>query len=162
MRESGLRTLDQQKERSTFRRRSSALDRKTNHRGQDASHLFGNPAVLIHRTRGFASPDYSGFALSEIEPSINDSPLFCFLTGSGFNHQVISSAKRRPGSLFSRLTGGKTSLDASRPIPDFTGNLLDVMVKVVSRRKAKPVEKQGRKVPGLSTKPTRWPSCRKR
>jgi len=27
--------------------------------------LFGNPAVLKLRTRGFASPDYSGFALSE-------------------------------------------------------------------------------------------------
>ena len=28
--------------------------------------LFGNPAVLKLRTRSFASPDYSGFALSEI------------------------------------------------------------------------------------------------
>ncbi len=27
-------------------------------------HLFGNPAIL-GRTRGFASPDYSGFARSE-------------------------------------------------------------------------------------------------
>jgi len=27
--------------------------------------LFGNPAILELRTRGFASPDYSGFALSE-------------------------------------------------------------------------------------------------
>jgi len=29
------------------------------------SHLFGNPAILLFRTRGFASPDYSGFARSE-------------------------------------------------------------------------------------------------
>ena len=29
------------------------------------SHLFGNPAILLCRTRGFASPDYSGFARSE-------------------------------------------------------------------------------------------------
>jgi hypothetical protein len=29
------------------------------------THLFGNPAILNLRTRGFASPDYSGFALSE-------------------------------------------------------------------------------------------------
>jgi hypothetical protein len=29
------------------------------------THLFGNPAVLYVRTRGFASPDYSGFARSE-------------------------------------------------------------------------------------------------
>ena len=28
-------------------------------------HLFGNPAILFIRTRGFASPDYSGFARSE-------------------------------------------------------------------------------------------------
>ncbi len=28
--------------------------------------LFGNPAILKMRTRGFASPDFSGFALSEI------------------------------------------------------------------------------------------------
>ena len=28
--------------------------------------LFGNPAILNIRTRGFASPDYSGFARSEI------------------------------------------------------------------------------------------------
>jgi len=28
-------------------------------------HLFGNPAILVLRTRGFASPDCSGFALSE-------------------------------------------------------------------------------------------------
>ena len=27
--------------------------------------LFGNPAILLFRTRGFASPDYSGFARSE-------------------------------------------------------------------------------------------------
>lgn len=32
---------------------------------QDAYHLFGNPAILLVRTRGFASPDYSGFARSE-------------------------------------------------------------------------------------------------
>ena len=32
---------------------------------QDATHLFGNPAILLFRTRGFASPDYSGFARSE-------------------------------------------------------------------------------------------------
>jgi hypothetical protein len=29
------------------------------------SHLFGNPAILSFRTRGFASPDCSGFARSE-------------------------------------------------------------------------------------------------
>ena len=29
-------------------------------------HLFGNPAVLKFRTRGFASPDYSDFAFSEL------------------------------------------------------------------------------------------------
>jgi hypothetical protein len=29
------------------------------------THLFGNPAILNDRTRGFASPDFSGFALSE-------------------------------------------------------------------------------------------------
>jgi hypothetical protein len=29
-------------------------------------HLFGNPAILNFRIRGFASPDYSGFALSEL------------------------------------------------------------------------------------------------
>jgi hypothetical protein len=29
------------------------------------THLFGNPAILLFRTRGFASPDYSGFARSE-------------------------------------------------------------------------------------------------
>jgi hypothetical protein len=28
-------------------------------------HLFGNPAILFDRTRGFASPDYSDFARSE-------------------------------------------------------------------------------------------------
>jgi hypothetical protein len=28
-------------------------------------HLFGNPAILKVRTRGFASPDLSGFARSE-------------------------------------------------------------------------------------------------
>jgi hypothetical protein len=33
---------------------------------RNVSHLFGNPAILILRTRGFASPDCSGFALSEI------------------------------------------------------------------------------------------------
>jgi len=27
--------------------------------------LFGNPAILLFRTRGFASPDCSGFARSE-------------------------------------------------------------------------------------------------
>jgi hypothetical protein len=31
-------------------------------------HLFGNPAILNLRIRGFASPDYSGFALSEYFP----------------------------------------------------------------------------------------------
>jgi hypothetical protein len=31
-------------------------------------HLFGNPAILKLRIRGFASPDYSGFALSEYFP----------------------------------------------------------------------------------------------
>jgi len=31
------------------------------------AHLFGNPAVLTYWTRGFASPDYSGFARSEID-----------------------------------------------------------------------------------------------
>jgi hypothetical protein len=30
------------------------------------THLFGNPAIPKFRTRGFASPDFSGFALSEI------------------------------------------------------------------------------------------------
>ena len=29
------------------------------------THLFGNPAILLVRTRGFASPDCSGFARSE-------------------------------------------------------------------------------------------------
>jgi hypothetical protein len=33
------------------------------------SHLFGNPAILNFRIRGFASPDYSGFALSEYFPN---------------------------------------------------------------------------------------------
>jgi len=32
------------------------------------SHLFGNPAIPNIRIRGFASPDCSGFALSEILP----------------------------------------------------------------------------------------------
>jgi hypothetical protein len=35
------------------------------------SHLFGNPAILIFWTRGFASPDYSGFALSENVSSLH-------------------------------------------------------------------------------------------
>jgi hypothetical protein len=33
---------------------------------RNLTHLFGNPAVLKVRIRGFASPDFSGFALSEI------------------------------------------------------------------------------------------------
>ena len=38
--------------------------------------LFGNPAVLKLRTRGFASPDLSGFALSEINYCLFCSPFY--------------------------------------------------------------------------------------
>ena len=40
------------------------------------SHLFGNPAILKLRTRGFASPDYSGFARSENVFSLIKSTVF--------------------------------------------------------------------------------------
>jgi hypothetical protein len=43
---------------------------------EESTQLFGNPAIRLRlkfrRTRGFASPDFSGFALSEI---------FVFITG---------------------------------------------------------------------------------
>ena len=59
------------KKHSTFSRRWVLLEYCLLPEPKMFTHLFGNPAVLNSRTRGFASPDRSGFALSEIFFTIN-------------------------------------------------------------------------------------------
>jgi len=54
------------------------------------SHLFGNPAVLSSRTRGFASPDFSGFALSENFLCLNSVEFrLNYITHRSFQPQII-------------------------------------------------------------------------
>ena len=50
--------------------------------------FFGNPAILTNRTRGFASPDYSGFALS-----VDSYPLNIIVT-EGYPVSIKKSNKK--------------------------------------------------------------------